>query len=64
MEIKLVLTCSFCPEQYEAFGVDFPDCGGKTIYEAYPKGDGCFMEEEREKFLNKAREAIKKELIN
>lgn len=46
--LELVLTCSACPEQYEVFKdgkqvgyyrlrfgefrVDFPDCGGDTIY--------------------------------
>ncbi len=41
------------------FSVDYPDCGGQTIYEASPQGDGFFEEEEREHFLRKAVEAIK-----
>lgn len=49
-DIKLVLTCSACPEQYDAFykgmqcgylrlrhgcfRVDCPDCGDITVYES------------------------------
>lgn len=77
-EIKLVETCGACPEQYDAFigskqvgylrlrngyfRVDFPDCGGETIYEADPKGDGIFDSEEREFYLNEAKNAILKKL--
>lgn len=77
-EIKLELTCPACPEQYDAylddervgylrlrhglFRVYFPDVGGETIYEASPKGDGCFSDDEREFYLNEAREAIQKKL--
>jgi hypothetical protein len=76
--IKLNLTCPACPEQYDAFmdgeqvgylrlrhgefRVDFPDCGGGTIYEAHPKGDGAFDDDEREFYLNEARRAIEKRL--
>lgn len=72
--IKLVLTCGACPEQYDAFldnrqvgylrlrhgyfRVDFPDCGGETIFEAMPEGDGAFGIEEREGYLRKAVDAI------
>jgi len=72
--IKLVLTCGACPEQYDAFKngvqvgylrlrhgsfyVDFLDCGGETIYEAEPKGDGMFESEERVEYLTKAVDAI------
>lgn len=76
--IKLDLTCSACPEQYDAylgeeqvgylrlrhgeFRVDFPDCGGETIYEAHPRGDGEFEDDERDFYLNEARKAIEKKL--
>lgn len=75
MEIKLVETCFACPQQFDAylgdkqvgylrlrhgtFRVDYPDCGGETIYTAYPDGDGIFMDYEQEFYLNKALEAIK-----
>ncbi len=74
--IKLVLTCSACPEQYDAFDedvqvgylrlrhghfrVDFPDCGGETIHEAYPEGDGAFDDDERELHLSLAVTAIQR----
>ncbi len=74
MEIKLVQTCGACPQQYDAylgegvvgylrlrhgyFRVDFPYCGGRTIYEAYPDGDGIFEEYEEEFYLNEAKKAI------
>lgn len=31
---------------------------GKTVYEAYPKGDGRFADDERSQFLNEACKAI------
>ncbi|WP_024516809.1 hypothetical protein [Bradyrhizobium sp. Tv2a-2] len=78
MMIKLVLTCSACPEQYDAFlngaqvgylrlrhgafRVDFPDHNGETIYEASPQGDGCFDEDERDYYLRFAVDAILKRL--
>lgn len=74
VDIRLEQTCSACPEQYEAFigdeqvgylrlrhghfRVDVPDCGGETIYEADPDGDGSFTDEERDGYLAKAKEAI------
>jgi hypothetical protein len=77
-QIRLDLTCLACPEQYDAyldgeqvgylrlrhgeFRVDFPDVGGETIYEAQPGGDGCFLEDEREFYLDEARKAIKRRL--
>ncbi len=77
-EIKLVETCGACPEQYDAFigdeqvgylrlrhgsfRVDFPSCGGETIYRAEPKGDGMFDSDERDFYLNEAKEAIIKRL--
>ena len=40
------------------FRADYPDCGGVTVYEASPEGDGIFACHEREFFLTKAVEAI------
>jgi hypothetical protein len=40
------------------FRVDVPECGSKTIYKAAPDGDGSFEEDEREKYLIAAIEAI------
>lgn len=42
------------------FRVDYPNSGGETIYEANPKGDGCFESEEREFYIKEAKKAIKK----
>lgn len=42
------------------FRVDYPDCGGETVYEAEPKGDGIFEADEREGFLIAGIEALKK----
>jgi len=80
MKIRLERTCDACPEQYDAFiedkqvghlrlrhgyfRVDYPDCGGETIYEAEPKGDGIFHEDEREFYLEESRKAIERKLIN
>lgn len=77
-DIELILTCYACPEQYDAkvdgktvaylrlrwshFGVECPDVGGETVYEAEigDSGmDGCFEDDEqRVKHLDAAREAI------
>lgn len=70
----LKLTCVACPEQYDVFlngtqvgylrlrhgrfRADFPDCGGETVYSAYPNGDGIFEDSERDYHLNAAIEAI------
>lgn len=78
MKFILKKTCSACPEQYDVylddkqvgylrlrFGVfscDYPDCGGETIYTAYPKGDGMFDDDEREHYIKQALEKIKKKL--
>ncbi len=40
------------------FTVEVPDCGGRHIYEAYPKGDGCFTEGERSWYLGEAGKAV------
>lgn len=71
--LKLVCTCGACPEQYEVFDgdkqvgylrlrhgwfrADVPKCGGETIHEAYPRGDGIFDDDER---LAHLTEAVKK----
>jgi len=62
-KLEIVRTCYACPEQYEVtlddemigylrlrhgrFYAAYPDVGGKEVYEAYPKGDGNFNEDER-----------------
>lgn len=67
-------TCGACPEQYDVslngeqmaylrlrhgyFYVAVPDCGGEIIYTAYPKGDGMFDGDERDKYLQEALSAI------
>lgn len=77
--LELKLTCGACPEQYEVFKggkqvayfrlrhgefrVDYPDCGGETIYEAEPNGDGTFYENERLLYMNKALKAVVKKII-
>lgn len=75
-DIKLVMTCGACPEQYDAFyngemvgylrlrhghfTVDADRPWGVELYSARPKGDGCFEWDERDKYLRKARKAIAK----
>lgn len=67
---ELRLTCSACPEQYDVFQdghqigylrlrggwfrADYGGCGGETVFEAYPNGDGRFEDDERPKFLSDA----------
>jgi hypothetical protein len=71
--IKLYKTCSACPEQYDAF-VDgnrycgylrlrhgrftVDDANGNQLLVAYPEGDGLFDSDERESYLEQARQAI------
>jgi hypothetical protein len=73
--VELRRTCFACPEQYNAyvdgvqvgylrlrhgyFTVEVPDCGGKTVYEAEPDGDGVFDFEERDLYLKEAVAAIR-----
>lgn len=40
------------------FRADVPYCGGETIYESYPRGDGIFDEDERIPELTNAVKAI------
>jgi hypothetical protein len=42
------------------FTVQCPDVGGEVVYQANPKGDGIFTDEERSEYLNQAVEAIGK----
>jgi len=41
------------------FRADVPDCGGETVYESNPKGDGVFDDDERMQELTNAVHAIK-----
>lgn len=77
--MRLEKTCDACPEQYDAFQgkqkvgylrlrhgeftVSFPDVNGKIIYRAEPDGDGSFTEEERDRYLDTAKEMIRLELM-
>lgn len=79
MDFILKMTCSACPEQYDVFykgeqvgylrlrhGVftcSYPDVGGETIYEAYPKGDGSFDYDERDFYIGQALEHIKRKIF-
>lgn len=42
------------------FRADVPVCGGYTVYESHPEGDGLFNDDERELELTNAVAAIKK----
>lgn len=73
-QIRLEMTCGACPEQYDAFvgdkqvgylrlrhgyfRVQFPACGGETVYESPTIGDGIFDEGEREFHLQRAKAAL------
>ena len=80
--IRLVQTCPACPEQYDAFlgerqvgylrlrwgefRVDFPECGGATIYCAAfddPFKGAFDNDEERAQYLEAAKAAIRERLI-
>lgn len=72
--LELKMTCGACPEQYDVFKdgkqvayyrlrhgefrVDYPECGGETIYEAEPSGDGIFDDNERLVYLSKAMRQV------
>lgn len=74
--LRLVCTCSACPEQYDVFDgdtqvgylrlrhgwfrADVPICGGEMVYDAYPRGDGAFEDDERMHYLTEAVAAIQK----
>lgn len=73
--LELRCTCPSHPEQYDVydgetqvayfrlrhgeFRVDVPHCGGETIYEAEPNGDGLFDADERQRYLTEAVAAVK-----
>ena len=73
-DYRLEQTCGACPEQYNVFlgneqvgylrlrhgyfYASVPDCSDNIVYEAYTKGDGMFLNEERLYHLTKAIEAI------
>lgn len=40
------------------FTVNCPDCRGELVYSAEPKGDGMFDDDEREMYLQIAKDAI------
>lgn len=66
------------PEQYDAFldgkkvgylrlrhgkfTVEFPDAGEELLYEANPKGNGMFDDDERDFYLNQAKKRIEERL--
>jgi len=68
------MTCGACPEQYDvffgdfqlgylrlrhgSFRADYPDHMGNTVYQGYPKGDGCFDDDERAFFLKEAVDSL------
>lgn len=72
--IRLVQTCSACPEQYDAYFDDrrigylrlrhgwfyaaYPDVEGEAVYSTETKGDGCFDMTERADELEAAVEAL------
>lgn len=76
MKFRLKQTCCVCPEQYDVFLGDrqvaymrlrhgyfycaYPDIGGEVIYSAYPKGDGCFDDDERDYYIRAALKELKK----
>lgn len=74
--VELKRTCYACPEQYDAcmngkavgylrlrhghFTVSCPNAQGQIVYEAAPKGDGQFEDDERDAYLNSGTLAIKR----
>lgn len=74
-EYRLEKTCGSCPEQYDVFNGDeqvgyfrlrhghftarLGDASGDYIYSAEPQGDGQFLPEEREHYLQEACDAVK-----
>lgn len=80
IKLRLEVTSGACPEQYSAFTEEGEEIGylrlrhgyfradyrptGQTVYDAYPAGDGCFHEDERDYYLGEACDAlIKKHFI-
>ena len=67
------MTCGACPEQYDVYidsiklgylrlrhGVFTVEYSGELIYTGYPMGDGIFENDEREKYLKKAKKKLLK----
>jgi hypothetical protein len=40
------------------FRADVPECGGETVYESEPEGDGVFEDDERQRELSAAVAAV------
>ncbi len=73
-KLKLVRTCTACPEQYDAYLHDGLAIGylrlrhghftvdylptGEEVYTACPQGDGLFTPDERHHYLNEACKAL------
>lgn len=76
--LDIVCTCIACPEQYDVFKngeqvgylrlrhgefrVDYPNCGGETIFYANPQGDGIFEKNERFNYLLLSLRAINQKI--
>lgn len=50
--------------RHGSFRVDYPNCGGDTIYEASPRGDGVFEDNERGFYIAEALQAIVKRMAD
>jgi hypothetical protein len=77
---RLERTCFACPEQYDVYAgeelvsyfrlrhghfyASCPDVGGAVVYEADPRGDGIFDDNERVKYLTEAVLAVQEYYIN
>ena len=77
--LRLKKTSVACPEQYDAydgdkqvgylrlrhghFTVRCPDVDGEIVYMTNPKGDGIFEEDERDRHLRYAVDAIEKWML-
>ena len=71
MNLTIEQTCEACPESYDVFidgecvgdlrlrhGQYTATCNGEVVYKAYPKGDGVFEYDEREKYILEGLKAI------
>lgn len=50
--------------RHGSFTVSCPDYNGELVYQAYPKGDGIFEDDERIEHLTQAILAIQKHIAN
>lgn len=73
-DVSLVLSCGACPEAYDAyykdeylgylrlrhgvFSVYYGEGLDEVIFLAHPQGDGIFDSDEREAYLNKAKQLL------